>query len=205
MELFHPPHPADLVTFDVRGRIFRTTLTTLRRFPDSVLYKMVQYEQQRNRATPPESLNQKAFFIDRDPDLFAAILRYHDTEEYQTPPAHITPASLKLEAQYYNLQSLENEILVAKSTSDKYEFLCLTQAGQQNYSIPLSPEIARAAVPNLAGLTASPLNVIIAVAAELEERNNNHPPDQYRWTLWAITGVGGYNQPINVILKGERE
>src|SRR5205814_942831 len=80
MPLLHPPLPDDLVTFDVRGRVFRTTLTTLRRFPESVLYKMVQYEQRRNRSTS-ESASGDAFFVDRDPDLFAEILRFHDTDK----------------------------------------------------------------------------------------------------------------------------
>src|SRR5437762_4666597 len=77
MTLFHPPLPNDLVTFNVRGRIFQTTLTTLRRFEDSILYKMVQYEQQRLKSTPAETSSPEAFFVDRDPDHFAAILLYH--------------------------------------------------------------------------------------------------------------------------------
>src|SRR5271169_3251383 len=113
MPLLHPPLPADLVTFNVRGRVFQTTLTTLRRFPDSILYKMVGYEQQRNRATSSES-SYDAFFIDRDPDLFAAILRYHDTDKYVGKalstvnvsvacPCVVMPEALLLEAQYYNI------------------------------------------------------------------------------------------------------
>lgn len=82
MKLLHPPLPEDLVTFNVRGRIFQTTLTTLRRFPESILYKMVEFEQQRQRAPSNDSSHENVFFIGRDPDLFAAILRYHDTSSY---------------------------------------------------------------------------------------------------------------------------
>jgi len=164
---------------------------------------MVQYEQQRNRATPPESIGQKAFFIDRDPDLFAAILRYHDTEEYQTPPASITPASLRLEAQYYNLQSLEDEIPVTESSSDKYEICCV---GQPSYSVPLSEETAKAINPNLmAFVQLGSTRLVILLAEELRKRNTVEPPDGYRWTLWTVLGMMATEQShTNVIFKGEK-
>jgi BTB/POZ domain len=85
MKLLHPRLLDHLVTFNVRGRIFQTTLTTLRRFPHSIIYKMVDYDRHRNRVMSPQSsesplAENDTFFIDRDPDLFAAILHYHDTE-----------------------------------------------------------------------------------------------------------------------------
>src|SRR5271154_1271713 len=42
MKILPPPLPDALVTFNVRSRTFQTTLTTLRRFPGSVLYKMIE-------------------------------------------------------------------------------------------------------------------------------------------------------------------
>src|SRR5271169_688894 len=129
-KVLHPPLPADLVTFNVRGRIFQTTVSTLRHFPDSILYKMVEYEQRRLRLTSDETGSSPAFFIDRDSDHFAEILRYHDTLEYlgkvEIPTddkvkSTITPQSLLLEAQYYNIPSLEQKIVLKQSRSVIYE------------------------------------------------------------------------------------
>lgn len=216
MELFHPPLPADLVTFNVRGRIFQTTLTTLRRFPESVLYKMVQYEQERNRATPAEPPSQKAFFIDRDPDLFAAILRYHDTEQYVGEPLNSTVSRmaklLLLEAQYLNLPSLEQEILLEKGSVEKYEFCSISSNNPSNCSIPIDLEATRVyAKQTLDALfTSQGLRSLLSrLSEELSDRNNAQPDDGYRWTLWAVTLFGAHSVPtvyhINVILKGTKE
>lgn len=180
-----------------------------------MLYKMVQFEQQSNRTPSAESLIQNAFFIDRDPDLFAAILRYHDTEEYQKPAGSITPASLLLEAHYYNLQSLEKEIVLAKSATDQYEFCCLMSSGHRSYSFPLSKETGKASNPGLEALHqyAEISSYLARIEEELARRNTIQPPDGYHWTLHAVTGLGtekSYqrdnvvnNSFINVILKKE--
>ena len=109
----------DVVTFNVRGHTFQTTLTNLRQFPESVLYKMVGWERKNITSAPQESTAGDAFFIDRDADLFAAILRYYDTNDYTDGSLEdasscntlhpVTPKSLLLE-QYYNIQSLEQKI-----------------------------------------------------------------------------------------------
>lgn len=192
MGLLHPPFPDDLVTFNVRGRIFQTTLTTLRRFPESVLCKMIKYEQERNRAASSEPTGQQAFFIDRDADLFAAILRFHDTEEYEIPPSNITPQSLRREAVYYNLQSLEEQIIVQESLSDKYQFCYLSSCDPYRLTLTLSNDAIKA--NSYSGfeklnldIKGTPL-VIQLIEGELRIRNSH--VDGYHWTLWAVTGAG---------------
>jgi hypothetical protein len=211
MKLLHPPLPEDLVTFNVRGRIFQTTLTTLRRFPDSVLYKMVQYEQQRNRTSSAESSDNEAFFIDRDPDLFAVILRYHDTEEYDgkavSSSSIVSPKSILQEARYYNLESLETEIVLEKSYPDKYEICILLPPTWAHHSFPISEEAAKTYTNrNLDGLNEIQWNhYFVRLNDELTERNNQ---GEYSWTLWAVTGTGvtrDNDKYYNVILKGEKK
>src|SRR5271169_1163026 len=78
------------------------------------------------------SAGDNAFFVDRDPDLFAAILRFHDTGECIACELsgategrfEVTPNSLLREAQYYNMPSLEQQILNGSSDRPavKYEY-----------------------------------------------------------------------------------
>jgi hypothetical protein len=214
MPLLHPPLPGDLVTFNVRGRIFQTTLTALRRFPDSVLYKMVQYEQQRNRAGPREGSAHESFFIDRDHDLFDAVLRYHDTEEYvgggytgENPVPVVTRKGMLLEADYYSLPSLQKaieEFNRLKGLAVMYEcHLCLA-------GIELPPPVR--ALPTIATSWSHDrvtINVFAISAGEAERSHedfyalNRASPelrttisrileekdeveDWYKWTLWSI-------------------
>jgi hypothetical protein len=73
----HPPD--DIVMFNVHSRIFQTTLTTLHRFPDSVMYKMIEWSEEKHDPSPSMgSLMPPEYYI--DPDWFSAILHYHDTD-----------------------------------------------------------------------------------------------------------------------------
>jgi len=69
----NPISPHDTVIFDVRGQKIRTTVTTLKKCPESLLYKLVDYE-----ITKSEGPLTAEIFIDRDPDLFMTILRSYD-------------------------------------------------------------------------------------------------------------------------------
>lgn len=236
MKPLYPPLPDDLVTFNVRGRIFQTTLTTLRRFPDSVIYKMVEYEQHRNRRASSESPNNVSptndtFFIDRDPDLFAAILHYHDTEQYigeglpstskisKVGPSTVTPKSLLLEAQYYNIESLEQDITVDQSLERdlavKYEYYCcyinispylyqpvMVQVVHEE-GIPVSEEGAasyRIKERGLDGLVWAKPDIIRKIAEVLKQKNTN--TEGYHWTIFATMCKD--ENTMGVIFKGEK-
>jgi len=65
-------YPDDLITFDVRGKLIKTTLTTLKTYPQSSLYRRVALDLEKH------SSHLNRFFIDRDAELFALVLRYFD-------------------------------------------------------------------------------------------------------------------------------
>jgi hypothetical protein len=231
MTLFHPPLPADLVTFNVRGHVFQTTLTTLRRFSESVLYKMVEYEQQRDRATSAgESYD--AFFIDRDPDLFAAILRYHDTDEYvgaalstagneasTSCTCAVTPEALLLEAQYYNIQSLEEKITSKQSSFVKYpiKYECCSiipgHLGSFAYSkahlssVPISEDAVKTYSFDhaLNSLEFGDRDLIETIQEVVNKKNRQNSGNGYNWTLSAaVTAKQDQNYGAMIILKGEK-
>ena len=228
MKLIHPPYPDDLVTFNVRGRIFQTTLTTLRRFPESVLYKMVDWEQKSKRDTSSKSLHSEAFFIDRDPDLFATILHYHDTDKYFGGSFHdvpsssghygVTPKSLFLEAQYYNIQLLEREIMEKETASTvKYECCIVTADDYGGFSsqrvklsnLPLSKEAVDGYLVDhaLNGLNLVDRYLLDTIMQFMTRWNTADTSNEYNWTIMAISTNG---KPVEnaggviVILKGEK-
>ena len=186
MAIPHPPLPNDLVTFNVRGCIFQTTLTTLRQFPESIPYKIVQDELEGNRAPSIKSEVQvlQAFFIDRDPDLFAAILQFYDTKMYANLPSNITPQSLHREAEYYGLQSLVEQIASKTRMRDKYEFCCVSSQG--NVVLSLCNE-AIVYGNSYSGFEKLNLDLPVAIALmsvisdELNKRNARS--DGFSWTF----------------------
>jgi hypothetical protein len=229
MPLHYPPLPDDLVTFNVRGRIFQTTLTTLRRFRESILYKMVEYEQQRMRTTSTESSSHEAFFVDRDPDHFASILRYHDTNEYSsqtlatdprgTQYSVVTPRSLLLEAQYYNIPSLEEAIVrEMKSPAVTYEY-CIIMPHPDippPHNVRWAPEnvdVEYFQLSEAAGQTYSHraldglldsgnyhlFGTVVHILGDREERLKD-----YEWTLWAARSAGE-EKNMAIILRGDRK
>jgi len=119
MKIIPPLPPDDLVMFNVRGRIFQTMLTTLRRFPDSVLHTMIEWSEAKHDQSPATGCSRPPeYYVDSDPDLFSAILHYHDTDEYcgeslddvsSARFSTVTPKSLLLEAQYNNIRTLEQK------------------------------------------------------------------------------------------------
>ena len=102
------PREPSIFTLNVGGRIFRTYATTLR---DAGLFdRMFERWPHANSAKNP-------LFIDADPDLFAHILRY--LRRPQIFPLFWDPAKgfdydlynrLEAEAQYFDIQPLENWI-----------------------------------------------------------------------------------------------
>ncbi|KAJ3285006.1 BTB/POZ domain-containing protein kctd6 [Borealophlyctis nickersoniae] len=119
----------ETVSFNVGGRLFTTSKTTLNMHPDSMLTRMVNF---------PKNDGQSTFFIDRDPDLFAVVLNYLRTNELHLPsrtpingtnqipntqpatvPNNAVPSStvsligLQAEALFYNLPTLALKIATA--------------------------------------------------------------------------------------------
>lgn len=229
-----PPLPDDLVTFNVRGRIFQTTLTTLRNFKESMLYKMVEYEQQQGKwrmetGSTESSSHDGAFFIDRDPDHFAAILRFHDTNKYVSPtilstdiPSEytvITPDSLLMEAQFYNIPALEEAITLDLQTPTfRYQYVILVpnrglptpedrdimweNVGVYRYD--LEEEAAKTYIHHaLDGLLDNMNQYLWKWIRNLLKIANREQVDCI-WTLWAAKS-NGEGKNVAIILRGERK
>lgn len=226
MKPLHPPLPDDLVTFNVRGRIFQTTVTSLRRFPESVLFKMVDYEQRQDRETSTLRPKNETFFVDRDPDIFAAILRYHDNEEYvghslssPVSNAAVTPKSLLLEAQYYNLSSLEEAIDRKQSTEStvavKYEYCHCTlewdpygpeiEVHTPVATFPLWGETAKKyADKGLDDFKKMPEEHALKISQWLyRSKNHKDVANGYRWTVIGVVNHDAKNQ-YGIILRGDK-
>ena len=108
-----------VVTLDVGGTKYRTTLSTLTKYPDSILEDIFSERQ----AIPQQE--DGSYFIDRDGEAFKYILRYlrdrdlcfdylHDDRLYnsQGQPSPLESSLLKLvayEAQYFKLRELETK------------------------------------------------------------------------------------------------
>jgi BTB/POZ domain len=225
MPLIHPAPPDDLVTFNVRGRHFQTTRTTLRRFPDSIFLKMVDYAQHRNQFPPAETQTPGSFFIDRDPDLFAAILRYHDMVEFDIESlcsggeANTLPVTRKLlfqEAEYYNIQNLLDSITNIKSSPFvKYEYYVLVPYKKRGsdtasrYCPPddcfeLSEEIGKSYTTSALGrLQYADSTLLDQIQSTIAIKSRSSDGAEFRWTLWTATsqakGIG-----MVIVIRGDR-
>lgn len=107
----------DLITFNVGGRIFTTTQTTLDLHNDCMLTTMLRFYQQNNRTESSKSTAGegggpwRTFFVDRDPDIFSSILHYMRTDNVLIPAGyHQNLGALQAEATYFNLPGLVNKI-----------------------------------------------------------------------------------------------
>lgn len=94
---------APVVTVNVGGTLFTTALSTLRRFPDSLLGSMFSGRHQilRDKEEHP--------FIDADPTLFRYILEYLRTEAI--PPEDLALDMYKM-ASYFSIEPLRERLLL---------------------------------------------------------------------------------------------
>ena len=111
-----------VVTLDVGGTKYRTTLSTLTKYPDSMLGVMFS-----GRHDLPQQ-EDGSYFIDRDGELFKYILMYlRDREAFfdylhdsslsnpQSQPSPLESSMLKLvayEAQYFQVRELETKVRI---------------------------------------------------------------------------------------------
>jgi hypothetical protein len=173
---------------------------------------MVEFEQQRPRTPSNDSSQENVFFIDRDPDLFAAILRYHDTSCHigdddalmgiiactGTKNSAFTTKCLLHEAGYYNIQRLEHEIrTTAHSPTIKYEY-CVLQ-GINIHTFPLAEEASKAFVKS--GMIEWQVESLRILTRFMEGKNSPNS-DGYKWEICAILSV--QVPKVIVVLKGQR-
>ena len=99
---------SEIVTLDVGGTLFKTTRTTLGQYREtSTLAAMFDVDSGR----PPAMRDANgAYFIDRDPKAFAAILSYLRTGELFESYRDVTMEEVLCEAQYFGLQGMVEKI-----------------------------------------------------------------------------------------------
>ena len=99
---------SEIVTLDVGGTLFKTTRTTLGQYPEtSMLAAMFDPDSLRPPALRDDN---GAYFIDRNPKAFAAILSYLRTGELFESYDGITMGEVLSEARYFGLQGLVDKI-----------------------------------------------------------------------------------------------
>ena len=98
------PSPEEIVYLSVGGTPFTTRRSTLCRVPDSVLAKVFTLD---NEFREPDKDRSGACFLDRDPSVFAWVLRYLRLEQqlYDLPPTDMI-RSVRMEADFWGLEGL---------------------------------------------------------------------------------------------------
>jgi uncharacterized protein YjbI with pentapeptide repeats len=94
------PEVEDIVTVDVGGRLFKTTLTTLRKYPSSLLGMLFSPRFQLRKQSDG------SVFLDRDGDAFALLLAWLRNDLVPTDLSASMARSLEAEARYWLLDQL---------------------------------------------------------------------------------------------------
>ncbi|XP_078353561.1 uncharacterized protein LOC144638226 [Oculina patagonica] len=98
-------HFASTVKLNVGGKIYKTTLDTLRKDPDSMLCAMFS-----GRFDLKADEEDGAYFIDRDAELFRYILNYLRNGELPPCNDDRLKVELLLEAKFYQVQGIINQL-----------------------------------------------------------------------------------------------
>ncbi|XP_078681685.1 uncharacterized protein LOC144916433, partial [Branchiostoma floridae x Branchiostoma belcheri] len=101
---------SEVVTLDVGGHIYRTTMTTLTRYPDSMLGAMFGGDLETLRD------DQGRYFIDRDGTLFRHVLNFLRTGQLVLPEDFKELPLLKMEADFYQIQPLIEALKTYKAS-----------------------------------------------------------------------------------------
>merc|ERR1712117_39880 len=92
-----------VITLNVGGTLFTTTITTLTKYPNSLLAAMFEPDSERPPARKDKEGN---FFIDGEPKPFEMILRFLRRGKLTEDIDGCTLEQLELEADYYGLEEL---------------------------------------------------------------------------------------------------
>ncbi|XP_068727105.1 uncharacterized protein [Montipora capricornis] len=108
-------HFGSKVKLNVGGKIYSTTLDTLRKDPDSMLCAMFS-----GRHELKPDAEDGAYFIDRDGKLFRYILNYLRDGNVYLPDEKITQQELLKEAKFYQVQGII-DLLEEKSSPPMFD------------------------------------------------------------------------------------
>ncbi|XP_036396771.1 putative potassium channel regulatory protein [Megalops cyprinoides] len=116
----------DIITINVGGQKFTTTMSSLRRLPESRLARML------DGSDPEFIVTSGQVFVDRDGSLFKYILDYIRNFHVSLPPNFLDFEGLRREAEFYEVQAL-TEFLARDSCRPRLEMLELRFSIQETH------------------------------------------------------------------------
>ena len=103
-----------IVTLNVGGQIFQTTIHTLTKYPDSMLATMFRHL--KNGLSPMPKTQEGQYFLDADPDFFKVILNWLRLGIITTNDSNLYTGVIGL-ADYLGLDQLKNAIEERQKTN----------------------------------------------------------------------------------------
>ena len=103
-----------IVTLNVGGQNFQTTIHTLTKYPDSMLATMFRHS--KNGLSPMPKTQEGHYFLDADPDFFKVILNWLRLGIITTNDSNLYTGVIAL-ADYLGLDQLKNAIEERKKTN----------------------------------------------------------------------------------------
>ncbi|KAL9950672.1 hypothetical protein ACROYT_G043206 [Oculina patagonica] len=126
-------HFASTIVLNVGGKIYKTTLDTLRKDPDSMLCAMFS-----GRFELKADEKDGAYFIDRDGKLFRYILNYLRNGELPPCKDDRLKEELLLEAKFYQVQGIINQLEEETAMSPLLQFPSLIINDENHLSALMS-------------------------------------------------------------------
>ena len=158
-----------IVTLNVGGQNFQTTIHTLTKYPDSMLATMFRHS--KNGLSPMPKTQEGHYFLDADPDFFKVILNWLRLGIITTNDSNLYTGVIAL-ADYLGLDQLKNAIEEKKKTNVIREWK--KQIGQNAQKSRENEQLQQ-----LVNSTKSiQLNQQV-VASRLSKRNNRNPRSSY--------------------------
>ena len=93
-----------VIKLNVGGKVFETYVSTLAKYPDTLLGSMFTSSAKMND-------DKKEFFFDRDPDYFSYILNFYRNGTSDIP-VNISSDSYEAELQFWGLPSLSTDQII---------------------------------------------------------------------------------------------
>ena len=96
-----------IITLNVGGQIFQTTIHTLTKYPESMLAAMFNHSE--NGLSPMPKTQEGHYFLDADPDFFKIVLNWLRFDIITTNDTNTYTGVISL-ADYLGLDELKNDI-----------------------------------------------------------------------------------------------